>query len=241
MSLKRKSEVILGAGFHEMRAPMALDTASIQLGYWQPERITPKHWSAHNKRGGGFENKHTHSCTQLAENTEKQLDHLQAENTIQHPSLSYLGIITEHYNNTTALLIMLCLIVFLFLCTPFHLFVILGLVLHKESGEVLAQAAQRGSGRPVPEGVQGQIRWGPGQPGLVLDMEIGSPACSTGVGAWWSLRSLPAQAIPWFTVSSLEVSHKLQGYFRTTILSLLHSAWGALLAVQITTQWMKWK
>jgi len=25
--------------------------------------------------------------------------------------------------------------------------------------------------------------WGPGQPGLVLDMEVGSLACSRGVGA----------------------------------------------------------
>ena len=26
-------------------------------------------------------------------------------------------------------------------------------------------------------GVQGQAGWGPGQPGLVLDMEVGGPAC----------------------------------------------------------------
>jgi len=31
--------------------------------------------------------------------------------------------------------------------------------------------------------VQGQVGWGPGQPGLVLDMEVGGPACSRGVGA----------------------------------------------------------
>ena len=36
--------------------------------------------------------------------------------------------------------------------------------LHQESGEV-----------------QGQVGWGPGQPGQVLDMEVGSPACSRGV------------------------------------------------------------
>jgi len=35
----------------------------------------------------------------------------------------------------------------------------------------------------IPEGVQGQVGWGPGQPGLVLNVEVGSPACSGGVGA----------------------------------------------------------
>jgi len=28
---------------------------------------------------------------------------------------------------------------------------------------------------------QGQVGWGPGQPGLVLDMEVGSPACDCGL------------------------------------------------------------
>jgi len=32
-----------------------------------------------------------------------------------------------------------------------------------------------------PGGVQGQVRWGPGQPGLVLDMEVGGPACVGGM------------------------------------------------------------
>jgi len=32
-------------------------------------------------------------------------------------------------------------------------------------------------------GVQGQVGWGPGQHGLVLDMEVGSPVCRRGVGA----------------------------------------------------------
>ena len=51
-----------------------------------------------------------------------------------------------------------------------------------ESGEVLAQAAQRGCGYPVPGGVQGEVGWGPGQPGLVLNVEVGGPACGGGVG-----------------------------------------------------------
>ena len=48
-------------------------------------------------------------------------------------------------------------------------------VLYQESGEVLEQAAQRGCGCPVPGGVQGQVGWGPGQPGLV-NGEVGGPA-----------------------------------------------------------------
>ena len=48
---------------------------------------------------------------------------------------------------------------------------------------MLEQAAQRGCGCPVPGGVQSQVGLGPGQPGLVLDMEVGGPACSRGVEA----------------------------------------------------------
>ena len=40
-------------------------------------------------------------------------------------------------------------------------------------------AAQRGCGCPVPGGVQGQVGWGPG---LVLNVEVGGPACGRGVG-----------------------------------------------------------
>ena len=29
----------------------------------------------------------------------------------------------------------------------------------------------------IPGGVQGQVGWGPGQPGLVLNVEVDSPAC----------------------------------------------------------------
>jgi len=55
-----------------------------------------------------------------------------------------------------------------------------GEVLHYESGEVLEQPRDAPS---IPGGVQGQVGWGPEQPGLVLDMEIGGPACSRSVGA----------------------------------------------------------
>jgi len=52
-----------------------------------------------------------------------------------------------------------------------------GEVLCRESGEVLEQAAQGGCGCPIPGGVQGQVAWGPGHPGLVLNVEVGGPAC----------------------------------------------------------------
>ena len=42
-----------------------------------------------------------------------------------------------------------------------------GDVLYYESGEVLEQAVQRGCGYPILGGAQGQIGWGPGQPGVV--------------------------------------------------------------------------
>ena len=45
------------------------------------------------------------------------------------------------------------------------------------SGEALEKAAQRGCGRPIPGGVQGQAGCGSGQPGLV----VGNPAHSRGL------------------------------------------------------------
>ena len=59
---------------------------------------------------------------------------------------------------------------------------VLGEIVDQESGEVLEQAAQRGYGCPIPGGVQGQVGWGPGQPGLVLNVEVGGPACGRGIG-----------------------------------------------------------
>jgi len=35
----------------------------------------------------------------------------------------------------------------------------------------------------IPGSVQGQVGWGPGQPGLVLHVEVGGPACGGRVGA----------------------------------------------------------
>jgi len=55
-------------------------------------------------------------------------------------------------------------------------------VLYRECGEVLEQAAQRDCGCAIPGGAQGQVGWDPGQPGLVLDLEVGGPACSMGFG-----------------------------------------------------------
>ena len=51
------------------------------------------------------------------------------------------------------------------------------------SGKVLEQAAQRCCGCPIRGGVQDQVEWGSGQPALVLNVEVGSPACDRGVGA----------------------------------------------------------
>ena len=55
-------------------------------------------------------------------------------------------------------------------------------VLYRENGEVLEQAAQRACGCLVPRGVQGHVGWGPGQPGLVLNVQIVGPACGKGFG-----------------------------------------------------------
>ena len=45
----------------------------------------------------------------------------------------------------------------------------------------LEQAAQRGCGCPIPESVQDQVGWSPGQPGLGPDLEVGGPACGRGL------------------------------------------------------------
>ena len=57
-----------------------------------------------------------------------------------------------------------------------------GEVLYRESGEVLEQAAQGSYGCSIPACVQDQVGWGPGQSGLVPDLEVGGPACGGGVG-----------------------------------------------------------
>ena len=49
---------------------------------------------------------------------------------------------------------------------------------------MLAQAAQRGCGCFVSGGIQGQVGWGPGQPGLVPDVVVGSAACGRELGTW---------------------------------------------------------
>ena len=47
---------------------------------------------------------------------------------------------------------------------------------------MLEQVAQRGCGYSITGGVQDQVGWGLGQPGLVSDLEVGSPACGKGFG-----------------------------------------------------------
>jgi len=56
--------------------------------------------------------------------------------------------------------------------------------LYSESGEVLEQLPREAVDAPsIPGGVQGQVGWGPGQPGLVLNGEVGGHACGGGIGA----------------------------------------------------------
>jgi len=40
-------------------------------------------------------------------------------------------------------------------------------ILYSDSSEALAQAAQRSCGCFIPEGIQGQVEWSPGQPNSV--------------------------------------------------------------------------
>ena len=58
---------------------------------------------------------------------------------------------------------------------------------------MLAQAAQRCSRCPVPEIVQGQVGWDPGQPDLVPNLVVGYSTHSGGVGSMRSaLKVMPA-------------------------------------------------
>jgi len=52
----------------------------------------------------------------------------------------------------------------------------------------MCHITQRGCGCPIPGGVQCKVEWGPGQPGLVLNVEVGGPACSRRVGGVNSLK-----------------------------------------------------
>ena len=55
-------------------------------------------------------------------------------------------------------------------------------------------AAQRGCACSIPGDVQGQVAWGPGQPGLVLNVEVGGPACGRGLEThdpWGPLQLKP--------------------------------------------------
>ena len=45
----------------------------------------------------------------------------------------------------------------------------------------------------IPGGVQGQVGWGPGQPGLVLHVEVGGPAWGRG---GWSFMVLEVPSSP---------------------------------------------
>jgi len=47
---------------------------------------------------------------------------------------------------------------------------------------ILAQAAQRSCGCPIPEGVQGQAGWGAGYSDLAPDLVVSNPASCKGLG-----------------------------------------------------------
>ena len=51
-----------------------------------------------------------------------------------------------------------------------------------ESDEVLEQPTRETVDAPsIPGGVQGQVGWGSGQPGLVWNVQVGGPACGGGL------------------------------------------------------------
>ena len=49
----------------------------------------------------------------------------------------------------------------------------------------------------IPGGVEGQVGWGPGQPDLVLNVEVGGPACGRG---GWSFMILGVPSNPGHSV-----------------------------------------
>jgi len=51
-------------------------------------------------------------------------------------------------------------------------------------------------GRPITGGVQGQVGWGPGQPELVLNVEVGGPALAGG----WRFMILEVPSNPGHSV-----------------------------------------
>ena len=66
-------------------------------------------------------------------------------------------------------------------------------LIHREGGE--EQTTRRGCGCSILRGVQGQVEWGPEQPDLELDLEVGNATCGRGDETRCSSRSLPTQAI----------------------------------------------
>ena len=57
-----------------------------------------------------------------------------------------------------------------------------GGILAYESGEVLEQLPREAvDALSIPGGVQGQVGWGPVQPGLGLHVVVGGPACGGGL------------------------------------------------------------
>ena len=97
---------------------------------------------------------------------------------------------------------------------------------------MLEQTVQRGCGCPIPGGVQGQVGWGPGQPGLVTG-EVGGPARQGG----WRFMILEVSSNPFcdsvicegvsvlmLNAAQLNGSINIQHFIHKFNLSLIHCA-----------------
>lgn len=78
LRLKKMREVILGAGFHGLAAPMALVTASIELGVWQPEDSCPRTEIPPAKKEKGALKTNTHTHTVLYTDSRQQQETTQS-------------------------------------------------------------------------------------------------------------------------------------------------------------------
>ena len=55
------------------------------------------------------------------------------------------------------------------------------------------------------------------------DLEVGGPACGRGVETWWSLGSLPTQAILWlYVVTIYKTKHNSENTKYTVDMFILH-------------------
>ena len=72
-----------------------------------------------------------------------------------------------------------------------------GFFLKQDGPQTFHQHLMEGCGCPFPGGVQGQVGWGPGQPGVVLNVEAGGSAYGRGD---WSFMILEVPSNPGHSV-----------------------------------------